>query len=70
MTRKCVVAEQGAHREETIRYFRSKWKIGWLQRPWLRLRRKTIEAKWKWNERLRYGHTLREFHAGGKIYYR
>ena len=70
MTQKAVVAERGSHRAETIAYFRAKWKIGWFKRRWLRLSRKTIEAWWKWNERLRHGHTLNELHLGGKIFHR
>lgn len=70
MTQKIVVAERGPSREENISYFRKKWKINWARRRWLRLRRKTIEAGWIWSERLRHGHTLREFHQGGKVFYR
>jgi N-acetylglucosaminyl-diphospho-decaprenol L-rhamnosyltransferase len=70
VTRKAVLTEQGAHRAETVGYFRRKWKINWARRRWLRLRRKTLEAWWVWNERLRHGHTLREHRAGGKLFFR
>ncbi len=70
MTQKIVVAERGPSREENINYFRQKWKISWPRRRWLRLRRKAIEARWIWTERLRYGHTLREYRRDGKLFYR
>jgi len=70
MTRKAVGANRGSNRAETIGYFQRKWKLTWAQRRWLRLRRKTIEVWWAWNERLRYGCTLREHRYGGRRLFR
>jgi N-acetylglucosaminyl-diphospho-decaprenol L-rhamnosyltransferase len=69
-TQNALLAERGSTRKETVTYFRKKWKISWLKRRSLRLRRKIIEAWWKWSERLGYGRTLNELHLGGKITYR
>ena len=69
-TQKALIAERGRTRAETIGYFRAKWKIGWLQRRWLQVRRKVVNAWWCWSERLRYGHTLREHRDDGKLFYR
>ena len=70
MTQKAVNAEKGSHREENVVYYRAKWKIGWLKRRKMQLCRRAVGAWWAWRERLRYGHTLKEHHLKGKIYYR
>jgi len=70
MTQKAVVAEKGSHRAETIAYYRAKWKIGWWQRRWQRVQRKSLEAWWRWHEHRRHGHTLREEHSGGTVIFR
>ncbi len=69
-TQDALLAERGQTRAETIGYFRKKWKLGWLKRRWLQVRRKTVNAWWRGRERLRYGHTLNELHLGGEITYR
>ena len=70
VTQKALVTEQGSSRDETIGYFRAKWKLNWARRRWQQWRRKTRQAWWSWNERRCHGHTLREWHAAGKIFYR
>jgi N-acetylglucosaminyl-diphospho-decaprenol L-rhamnosyltransferase len=70
VTRRALAAEQGCTRHETIGYFRSKWKITWFRRRWMQGNRKLAGAWLKWNERLRFGHTLREWRMKGKTYYR
>jgi N-acetylglucosaminyl-diphospho-decaprenol L-rhamnosyltransferase len=67
ITQKAVVAEKGSHRDENVSYFRAKWKIGWLERRWMKLRQKAMTAWRTWSERWRHGHTLREKHIEGKI---
>lgn len=69
-TQKALAAERGCTRSENIGYFRSKWKINWLRRRWMQWRRRLGGAWWKWNERLRFGHTLCEWRMNGKIHYR
>lgn len=69
-TRKALLAERGQTHAETVGYFRKKWKITWLKRRGLQIRRKTLSAWWRGLERFRHGHTLNELHAGGKITYR
>lgn len=70
VTQKALAAERGSTRDETVGYFRSKWKITWLRRRRMQWRRKLTGAWWKWSERLRYGHTLQEWRINGKTYYR
>ena len=69
MTRKATGVLAGAGREETVGYFREKWRINWAKRRWLRWRRKTMGAWWRWNERSRHGHTLIEQRIAGKRRY-
>lgn len=68
-TQKTLKAERGSTRAETVGYFRSKWKIGWTQRKWARLRRQLIGQWWKWNERWKHGRTLRQCRCNGKWSY-
>ena len=65
-TRKATGVLAGAGREETVGYFREKWRINWAKRRWLQWRRKTICAWWRWNERSRHGHTLIEQRIEGR----
>jgi len=69
-TQNAIIAEHGRTREETIGYFRKKWHIHWAKRRWLRFRRHTTDAWWRWNEQLRHRHTLREMRLEQKIIYR
>jgi N-acetylglucosaminyl-diphospho-decaprenol L-rhamnosyltransferase len=69
VTQKALKAERGSTRAETVGYFRQKWNIGWTQRRWMQIRRKTAGNWRKISERLRYGHTLVELRTAGKIYY-
>jgi N-acetylglucosaminyl-diphospho-decaprenol L-rhamnosyltransferase len=66
VTQLAIIEVNGSHREETIRYFRAKWKINWLQRRWSRIHRKLVSAWRKWSEWLRHGHTLRERRQNGR----
>jgi N-acetylglucosaminyl-diphospho-decaprenol L-rhamnosyltransferase len=69
VTQKALKAQRGSTRDETVGYFRQKWKINWAQRRWMQLRRK-ISGNWqKISERARYGHTLVERRAAGKIFH-
>jgi len=70
VTQKALAAERGSTRDETVTYFRSKWKITWFGRRRMRWQRKLVGAWWKWTERLRHGHTLQESRMNGKTYYR
>jgi N-acetylglucosaminyl-diphospho-decaprenol L-rhamnosyltransferase len=69
VTQSAVRQTFGLSREETIRYFRAKWKINWLQRRWARMQRKLISAWRKWSELSRHGHTLRERRRNGRTLY-
>jgi GT2 family glycosyltransferase len=69
VTQKALKAQRGSTRAETVGYFRRKWKINWVQRRWMRIRRKAAGNWRKMSERLRYGHTLVELRVAGKIYY-
>jgi len=69
VTQKALKAERGSTRAETVGYFRKKWKINWVQRRWMRIRRKAAGNWRKLSERLRYGHTLVELRVAGKIHY-
>jgi GT2 family glycosyltransferase len=66
-TQNAIIAKHGRRREETIGYFRKKWRLHWVKRRWLRFRRQTTDAWWRWNEQLRHGHTLREHRKDGKL---
>ncbi len=70
ITQKALASQHGSTRNETIGYFRAKWKINWFQRCWMRWNRRTTEMLTGWNERLRFGHTLRAWRMNGKTYYR
>jgi GT2 family glycosyltransferase len=70
VTQKALAAERGSTRDETVGYFRSKWKITWFQRRRMQWQRKLIGTWWRWTERLRHGHTLQEWHLNGKTHYR
>ncbi len=70
VTQRALAQEHGSTRAETVGYFRTKWKIGWWQRRWSRWQRKLTETWQAGSERRRHGHTLREWRAGGKIFYR
>jgi N-acetylglucosaminyl-diphospho-decaprenol L-rhamnosyltransferase len=66
VTQKALEPERGSTREENVSYFRSKWKIGWIQRRWSQIRRKLV-TRWQIaRERLFRGHTLRERRRNGK----
>jgi N-acetylglucosaminyl-diphospho-decaprenol L-rhamnosyltransferase len=69
MTRKATGVLAGSDREETVAYFRKKWRLNWAQRRWLRLRRKIVETWWRWSELLRHGRTIREHRVDGKIHH-
>jgi N-acetylglucosaminyl-diphospho-decaprenol L-rhamnosyltransferase len=70
VTQLALIAERGSSRDETVGYFRQKWKIGWPRRRWLQVSRRTLAAWRRTRERLRHGHTLVEKRKGGKTYYR
>lgn len=69
VTQKALSAERGSTRDETVGYFRRKWKIGWARRRWLRVRRRALGAWRQTVERLRHGNTLEEKRTGGKVFY-
>ena len=69
VTQKALKTERGSTRAETVGYFRKKWKINWVQRRWLRWRRKAIGTWWRWSELSRHGHTLIEQRIAGKRRY-
>jgi GT2 family glycosyltransferase len=69
VTQKALKAERGSTRATTVGYFRKKWKINWVQRRWMQIRRKTAGNWRRVSQRLRYGHTLLELRTAGKIYY-
>jgi GT2 family glycosyltransferase len=68
-TRKATGVLAGSDREETVGYFRKKWRINWAKRQWLKWRRKTVGVWWRWSELSRHGHTLIEQHVAGKLRY-
>jgi len=70
ITQKTLKAGGASWRAETIGYFRTKWRIHWLKRRWMQARRKTRNARWRWCERLRFGHTLVEYRKGKRVFYR
>ena len=69
VTQKSLKAQRGSTRAETVGYFRKKWKINWVQRRWLHVRRQAAGNWRKCSERLRHGHTLLERRVEGKIHY-
>ncbi len=66
VTQLAIVQTTGPYRDETIRYFRAKWKINWFERRTARVNRALMSAWRKWSELLRSGHTLRERRRNGK----
>jgi GT2 family glycosyltransferase len=70
VTQRSLCETACARRDETLRYFRAKWKINWLERRRARLQRIFLGAWRKWSELARHGHTLRERRQNGKILHR
>ena len=69
VTQNALKQERGSTREETVAYFRQKWKLTWWRRRWSRWQRQRTEARQRNAEFRQHGHTLREWRAGGKISY-
>ena len=70
VTQLAIGKTTGSHRDETIKYYREKWKIGWVERRTTQILRKTTSFWRKWSEFLRHGHTLRERRKNGvRLYY-
>lgn len=59
----------GDYEEYNRKYFRLKWGLMQPERFLVKRRRKWNEFLWKTNERLMYGHTLKERRVGGRLVY-
>lgn len=70
ITQKHLQASGLNWRDETVDYFRQKWRLNWARRKWRRFCRKATEAWWCWIELLRFGQTLWQVRIKDRIEYR
>ena len=70
ITQKHLQASGLNWRDETVDYFRQKWRLNWARRKWRRFCRKATEAWWCRIELLRFGQTLWQVRIKGCIEYR